>query len=86
MSLQENTQCYRLTCFVDSKGGKFDVKSVNLEDKNLQPCLSVFDILLLNDRVLTNLTLKERKRILQETIAPVEGRVIVAEVKEARTK
>lgn len=56
------------------------------QQEGLQSCLHVFDIVLLNDKVLTNQPLKERKKILKTVFEPEEGRLLLSDVKEARTK
>ena len=56
------------------------------EAKGYQPCVMVFDVLLFNGRVLTNLPLRERLTYLEKTVIPVEGRIQISEHKEARTK
>ena len=48
--------------------------------------LCVFDILMLNDQVLSNKTLKERKEILADVFTPIEGRIEFSEYKLAGTK
>lgn len=68
-----------------SKGEGFDIKSPDLVD--YQPMLCVFDILSLNDKVLSNKPLRERKQILEtDVFNPVEGRIVLSEYKEGRTK
>lgn len=57
-----------------------DVKHLKTATVN-QPCFCVFDILYLNDEVLTNKPLLERFKILEEIIQPEEG-VIMISVKE----
>ena len=69
---------------VGSKGENFDIKSKDLVE--YQPMFCVFDILLLNDNVLSNKSLKERKKILPNVFIPVKGRIMLSEVKEGRTK
>ncbi|XP_076100664.1 DNA ligase 4-like isoform X2 [Mytilus galloprovincialis] len=68
----------------------FATKAMNTDIKRqqqegLQPCLHVFDIVLLNDKVLTNQPLTERLKILKTVFEPVEGRILLSEHKEART-
>ncbi|CAH1966148.1 unnamed protein product [Acanthoscelides obtectus] len=46
------------------KGMALDVKKLNVTGR-YQPCFCVFDIIMLNDRILTNQPLKERKQILK---------------------
>ncbi|KAL4236518.1 DNA ligase (ATP) [Mactra antiquata] len=66
-----------------TKAMNTDVKSTNRE--GYQPCLHVFDILLYNEKVLTNLPLKERLKYIEKAITPLEGRIIISEHKEAKT-
>lgn len=69
---------------IGSKGEGFDIKSSKLE--GYQPMLCVFDILLLNDEVLTNKSLRDRRKILADVFNPVEGRICLSEYKEGQTK
>lgn len=70
-----------------TKGEQFDIKSPNVaEAKGYQPCVMVFDVLLYNDRVLTNLPLRERLTYLDKVVTPVEGRIQLSEHKEAHSK
>ncbi|KAK7101253.1 DNA ligase 4-like [Littorina saxatilis] len=69
-----------------TKGEQFDIKSPNVaEAKGYQPCVMVFDVLLYNDRVLTNLPLRERLTYLDKVVTPVEGRIQLSEHKEAHS-
>ena len=43
-----------------------------------QPCFVVFDILYLNDKVLTNVILEERLKILEGIIQPEEGVLLLS--------
>jgi len=62
-----------------------DMKSIH--NDGFQPMICVFDVLLLNDKVLSNKPLHERKAFLQnEVFTPIEGRIVLSEFKEARTK
>ena len=70
--------------FTATKAQNTDVKSVNQD--GFQPCYHVFDILLYNDKVLTNLTLKDRIPYIDKTFNECEGRMIISKHKEARTK
>ena len=70
-----------------TKGEQFDIKSRDVaEAKGYQPCVIVFDVLLFNGRVLTNLPLRERLTYLEKVVVPVPGRIQLSEHKEARTK
>ncbi|KAL9083581.1 MAG: hypothetical protein Q9159_005709 [Coniocarpon cinnabarinum] len=44
-------------------------------DPDERPVLKVFDILFLNDKVLTNYTLRDRRRALEQSITPVSRRL-----------
>ncbi|XP_041359150.1 DNA ligase 4-like [Gigantopelta aegis] len=69
-----------------TKAEQFDVKSKDLlETKGYQPCLNVFDILLFNDKVLTNLPLRERLLYIDKVFNPIEGRIMVSTHTEAKT-
>ena len=71
-------------CVSATKAQNTDVKSVNKD--GFQPCLHVFDVLLYNNKVLTNLPLKERLKYIEKVFTPCEGRMIMSQHKEARTK
>jgi DNA ligase-4 len=67
---------------IHSKGDSFDVKSIQANDSQLQPCLIVFDILMYNDEVLTNKPLNERLQYISKKILePIEGRIIFSLIK-----
>jgi DNA ligase-4 len=67
---------------IHSKGDSFDVKSIQANDSQLQPCLIVFDILMYNDEILTNKPLKDRLDYLHRRILePIEGRIIFSAIK-----
>ncbi|XP_076463012.1 LOW QUALITY PROTEIN: DNA ligase 4-like [Babylonia areolata] len=69
-----------------TKGEQFDIKSRDVaEAKGYQPCVVVFDVLLYNGRVLTNLPLRERLTYLDKVVIPVEGRIQISRHREART-
>ncbi len=72
------------TCVAASKGENVDIKSVHLTA--YQPMLCVFDILMLNDEVLSNKPLKQRKEVLKTVFEPVDGTMILSDWKEGRTK
>ena len=48
-------------------------------------CLYVYDILLVNDKVLTNKPLRERAKILRDVIHPIPGRVQFSDIKIGKT-
>ncbi|CAH1966142.1 unnamed protein product [Acanthoscelides obtectus] len=58
------------------KGMALDVKKLNVTGR-YQPCFCVFDIIMLNDRILTNQPLKERKQILKTVFQDVKDGVIL---------
>lgn len=62
----------------------FDIKSANLT--RYTPCYAVFDILYLNDEVLTNKPLRERQSKLGEVIDEEEGLVFTSATTSASTK
>ncbi|XP_071117642.1 DNA ligase 4-like [Haliotis cracherodii] len=69
-----------------TKAEKFDIKSKDLEEtKGYQPCLHVFDILLYNKKVLTNLPLRERLQYIDKVVIEVEGRIVISRHKEGLT-
>ncbi len=72
--------------FSATKGEQFDVKSLRDGD-DLNPCLVVFDCLMLNGEVLSQKPLRERIQILKTIfLAPVEGRCMLAQREEIATK
>ena len=73
-----------LSVSIATKAMNTDVKKERQD--GFQPCLHVFDILLYNNKVLTNLTLKERLEYLEKVFTPCEGRMIISQHREARTK
>ncbi|XP_057652631.1 DNA ligase 4 isoform X1 [Diorhabda carinulata] len=69
-----------------SKGMNLDVKKLNLNGP-YQPCFCVYDIILLNDKVLTNVPLKERLKILQTVFTNVKkGTIEISEVEEVSSR
>ncbi|CAD5123713.1 DgyrCDS12032 [Dimorphilus gyrociliatus] len=67
---------------IGSKADSFDVKSASGEG-DLYPCFVVFDILLKNKKVLTNLPLRERKKELEGAFCPIDGRIVLTVTAEA---
>lgn len=58
-----------------------------LQDNNEnQPCYFVFDILLYNGTVLSNLPLKQRLGYLENLFTPIEGRLQYSARKTGQTK
>lgn len=68
-----------------SKGMAFDVKKLTLNSVH-QPCFCVFDILVLNNKILTNKPLKERLQLLDAILKPIEGTIVKSKYCRARTK
>lgn len=68
-----------------SKGMNFDVKKLN-DDSVHQPCFCVFDILLLNGKILTGEPLTKRIELLRDLIEPKEGTLMFSNVMEAHCK
>ncbi|XP_052257350.1 DNA ligase 4-like [Dreissena polymorpha] len=66
-----------------TKAMNTDVKSASKE--GFQPCLQVFDVMFYNDKVLTNLPLRERLGYLEKVFTPCEGRMMISQHREART-
>lgn len=63
----------------------FDVKTLK-QDSEHQSCFCVFDILLLNGKILTNTPLRSRIKLLEELIRPKEGVLMLSSVKEGYCK
>ncbi|XP_069127951.1 DNA ligase 4-like [Argopecten irradians] len=55
------------------------------QQEGYQPCYNIFDIVVLNDKVLTNKPIRERLQLLQTVIEPEEGRVQISQHTEANT-
>lgn len=69
-----------------SKGMSFDVKKLN-ENYSYQPCFCIYDVILVNDKVLTNNPLKERLQVLQKIFDGFkEGTVCLSEVQEVNSR
>nr|XP_045601538.1 DNA ligase 4-like [Procambarus clarkii]XP_045601539.1 DNA ligase 4-like [Procambarus clarkii] len=68
-----------------SKGEHMDVKNLR-EEGDWQVCFCVFDIIYLNNQVLTNLPLSERLEKLKTVINPLEGRVIFSAKTPVKSK
>lgn len=68
-----------------SKGMELDVKRLK-KDGKYQPCFCVYDIILLNDKVLTNRSLKDRLAILGRVFKrQIPGTLIVSDVSKVCT-
>lgn len=77
----------------DNRKNKFGSKGMTLDVKKLdemgpyQPCFCVFDIILLNDEVLTNKPLKERVEKLKRTLKTEKpGVIVLSEIKEVTSR
>lgn len=55
-------------------------------EEGYQPCYYAFDLIMLNDRVLTNQPLKERLESLKTVFNEKEGRFLLSKHAEASTK
>ncbi|XP_057368130.1 DNA ligase 4-like isoform X1 [Daphnia carinata] len=71
--------------FIVSKGENIDVKSISSTGE-LVPCFVAFDILLLNDEVLSNLPYQERLKLLESAVKTKESVVQFPSRKLATTK
>jgi hypothetical protein len=69
---------------IGSKGERFDIKSPN--QGRYQPMFCVFDILLLNDVVLSNKPLRERRKAVEGAFNPVEGRITLSDIRQGKTR
>lgn len=67
------------------KGSNMDVKSLHA-GSHCQPCFVAFDILMLNDEVLTNKPLQERVQILDSSVIEEEGRFMISQRKRGSCK
>ncbi|GAB1599803.1 DNA ligase 4-like [Argonauta hians] len=67
-----------------TKANHYDIKSADCGDYN--PCFIVFDILLYNNKVLTNLQVTKRLPYIQETISPIKGRIQISPYTQGVTK
>nr|CAI5853356.1 unnamed protein product [Callosobruchus analis] len=68
------------------KGMPLDVKKLN-DTGRYQPCFCVFDIIMFNDKVLTNQPLKERKEILATVFKDFrDGVLMVSKVKTVSSR
>ena len=67
-----------------TKGQQFDIKSMDTRD--YQPMMCVFDVLMINDKVLSNKTLTERKEALKDVFNAIPGRIILSQCSKGKTK
>ncbi|CAG9760821.1 unnamed protein product [Ceutorhynchus assimilis] len=69
-----------------SKGMELDVKKLK-ESGRYQPCFCIYDIILLNDNILTNRPLRDRYNILRRVLKDtIPGTIALSEVKETHTQ
>ncbi|XP_023029983.2 DNA ligase 4 isoform X1 [Leptinotarsa decemlineata] len=69
-----------------SKGMALDVKKLR-QDNLHQPCFVVYDIILLNNRVLTNVPFRERIEILKTVFCNVKiGTIVLSKVKQVHSR
>ncbi|GBN59991.1 DNA ligase 4 [Araneus ventricosus] len=73
----------KLNCIV-SKGENADVQALE-PDGDYEPCFCVFDILMLNDKVLSSLPLTERIGYIRNTFAAIENKIRYTNQKTAST-
>ncbi|CAL1282897.1 unnamed protein product [Larinioides sclopetarius] len=73
----------KLNCIV-SKGENADIQALD-PDGDYEPCFCVFDILMLNDKVLSSLPLSERISYIRNTFAAIENKIRYTEQKTAST-
>lgn len=71
---------------IGTKGQNFDVKTLVADDPDYQPCFFVFDILLYNGTVLSNLPLNKRLEHLNGLFVPLEGRFMSTPQRTSSTK
>ncbi|XP_068083258.1 DNA ligase 4 isoform X3 [Anabrus simplex] len=71
--------------FFRPKGENIEVKSLK-PDGYYRPCFCVFDILLLNDSVLTNKPLEERMKYLENVFTDAEGVILHSRRKKVTTR
>ena len=67
-----------------TKAMNFDIKSASLT--RYTPCYAVFDVLYLNDEVLTNRPLRQRLNKLTEIIDPEDGLIFTSTTTNASSK
>ncbi|XP_067047572.1 DNA ligase 4-like [Acropora muricata] len=70
-----------------SKGMNVDVKSLSTyENASYHPCFIVFDILVINDKKLANVPLRERIRTMEKLLKPKPGYLQFVERQDAATR
>ena len=67
------------------KGEQFNIRQIRNDNDKFQQCLMLYDILLLNGRVLSGQPLRERLAVLRSVVRPQEGRVEMARRVEGRS-
>lgn len=78
MLWNQNTQTF------GSKGMNLDVKK--LKGGKYKPCFCVFDILLMNEQILTNQPLSRRVKCLRKYVKTIPGTLHLSEILEAKSK
>ena len=70
-----------LTGVVCQKGEQMNIRHLKADDPTYHQCLFVYDILLVNDQVLTNKPLNQRLEILHKVVTEIPGRIHFSERK-----
>ncbi|XP_028969005.1 DNA ligase 4 [Galendromus occidentalis] len=68
------------------KGRSRDLKKIKTDDVSHQPCYMIFDLLYYNGKVFTDKPLLERRRVLENLLTPIEGRVQLSAARSGLTK
>ena len=74
-----------MTDTVCQKGQQMNIRHLAPDDPVYHQCLYAYDVLLVNDKVLTNRPLRERLEVLRKIINPVTNRVQISQVDIKRT-
>ena len=74
-----------MTDTVCQKGQQMNIRHLAPDDPIYHQCLYAYDVLLVNDKVLTNRPLRERLEVLRKIINPVPNRVQISHVDIKRT-
>ena len=78
------TQFFRITfTLTATKAMNTNIKAQAQE--GLQPCYHVFDLIMLNGKVLTNQPLRERLKEMETVVEVEEGRLLLSTHVEAQT-
>ncbi|KAG8188782.1 hypothetical protein JTE90_009176 [Oedothorax gibbosus] len=73
----------KLNCIV-AKGESADVQALQ-PDGDYAPCFCVFDVVMMNDRVLSNLPTTERTVLIRDVFTPIESKIRYTEQINATT-